>query len=308
MKTFYRKTLLFLLAIFTVILIVFMLADGTSDAYYQRFKSPAQSSLILGTSRAAQAIQPAILHEVLIRKNISNKFFNYAFTNENSPYGPAYFRSIQKKLDPKTENGIFIIEVSPWSLCERAENINDSVLFRETDLFLDKLNYVNINPNIFYLLKFYQNQYFQIILNKIEKPIVVLHDDGWLEVNIPFDDKLFAKALNGKVKKFEAENLGFYHFNNIRFNYLIKTITYLQNHGKVFLVRLPVHQEILNIENKSVPDFNSKIIDLSKTLNVSYLDLTTTSEDYKYTDGNHIHKSSSAKVTEKIAEWIIKEY
>lgn len=281
-----------------------MLADGTSDAFYLRFTTPAQSSLILGTSRAAQAIQPKILHKILGKKNITNTFFNYSFTNANSPYGPVYYRSILKKLDPNTKNGIFILAVSPWSISSRASNPNDSVHFREANLFLDNTNYVNLNPNIFYLANSYTSLYYKILKNKITKPDIILHEDGWLEVNVPMDSKSFLDRLSRKVETYETENLPFFKYSNTRFNYLSKTITYLQKHGKVFIVRLPIHQKILDIENKSMPDFNSKIIGLSIKHNVAYLNLTTSGKDYKFTDGNHIYKTSGAIITAEIAEWI----
>ena len=82
-------------------------------------------------------------------------------------------------------------------------------------------------------------------------------------------------------------------------------IELLNQHGQVYLVRLPVCSEILAIENQMLPSFDKKIADI-KDLCVGYLDMTSTPAKYIYTDGNHLYKESGKKVSWEIAEWIKK--
>ena len=100
--------------------------------FYVRFTSPTQHNLIIGTSRAAQGIQPTVLNEIIPNKS----FFNYAFTAAQSPFGPVYLKSIQKKIDTTTKNGIFIVTVDPWSISSKSKDPNDSSKFRENNLAL----------------------------------------------------------------------------------------------------------------------------------------------------------------------------
>ena len=72
---------------------VFSLADGSTDAFYVKFTTPKQKALIIGSSRAAQGLQPAVINLVLENTHI----YNYAFSRVHTPYGPAYFNSIKKK-------------------------------------------------------------------------------------------------------------------------------------------------------------------------------------------------------------------
>jgi hypothetical protein len=87
--------------------------------------------------------------------------------------------------------------------------------------------------------------------------------------------------------------------------YLKKTINFLKNHGKVILVRLPVHKEIFKIEQKYMPSFNDKITELSPIVD-SYYDMTIDNNNYIYTDGNHLYKESSKIVSKKISDFILK--
>ena len=94
-----------------------------------------------------------------------------------------------------------------------------------------------------------------------------------------------------------------YKYSEVRLEYLNNTIDYLKQYGNVYLVRLPIHPEMMAIENELMPDFENKI-SLTKTNCSSYLDLTPFNADYAYTDGNHIHKNSGKLVSQKIADWI----
>lgn len=95
MKRFLVHTCLFLFILLASFFMVFSMADGTTDAFYNKFSSPKQASLIVGGSRVAQGIQPNIIDSVYG----SNNIYNYGFTISGTPYGEAYYKSISRKLD-----------------------------------------------------------------------------------------------------------------------------------------------------------------------------------------------------------------
>ena len=84
MNKFLLHTIAFLLLCIISLYLLFSFANEQNDPFYIRFTTPEQSSLILGTSRAAQGILPAVLNEKLSR----NDFFSYSFSGNISPYGP----------------------------------------------------------------------------------------------------------------------------------------------------------------------------------------------------------------------------
>ena len=130
MKHFIKKTILFLLVPFLLLVLSFFVADGTTDEFYIRFTTPEQNSMIVGTSRAAQDILPAVIDSVLNNNHLAGASFNYAFTVAHSPYGPAYYESIKKKLNKNSKEGKFIVAVDPWSLSLKEEKSNDRNSFQ----------------------------------------------------------------------------------------------------------------------------------------------------------------------------------
>ena len=111
------------------------------------------------------------------------------------------------------------------------------------------------------------------------------------------------KRIQQKVKTYRTEYLPKTNFSQVRLDYLVQTIKYFKNYGKVYLVRIPVHSSMMSIENEMMPNFNS-VIKEAITLSDDYLDLTIYNDEYLYTDGNHLYKSSGKEVSENIANWI----
>ncbi len=296
MKKFVFQTVTFCLLVSLAFLLLLSNADGKTDAFYKRFTSPKQESLILGTSRAAQGVRPDVF-----KKHLDKDIYNYSFTVSNSPYGPAYFNSVKKKLNENSTNGVFILTVDPWSICSDTKDPNDSTNFRENNSFVGKTTFVNMNPNFEYLLENLAGQY-HTVLNKMDGPML-LHDDGWLEVTIKMDSASVSKRLKSKLDTYRNDNLPKYKFSSVRLQYLKQTIQLLKPHGNVYLVRLPIHPEIYKIEQELMPQFDSIISDISPATN-GYLNLTTRNSEFQYTDGNHVWKESAAEVSQIIAKWI----
>lgn len=304
MKKFLIQVYLFSALLFLGMLAVFFLADGRSDPYYLRFTSQQQASLIIGTSRAAQGLQPTVLNQI-IYGNTGKQFYNYSFTLLDSPFGPAYYESIKKKLDSGTGDGHFIISVDPWSISSKTENPNDTSGFKENKSFIAKTAFVNINPNIPYLLQSYNEPFINILLKRKKETALHLHEDGWLEVNLPLDTVALAKNGATKLAFYRKNYLPVYKFSGIRLQYLIKTIDLLQQHGKVYLVRLPVHKSMFDLENELMPDFDTKMDSLSKNENVPYLNFRQLKNKYLYVDGHHLYKTSGKEVSALMAGWIL---
>ena len=303
MKRFLIQVVLFSAFLLMGMLTVFFMANGKSDAYYVRFTTPHQSSLILGTSRAAQGLQPVVFDEI-IYKNKAKQFFNYSFSLIDSPYGPAYYESIKRKLDPGTRDGIFIVTVDPWSISDTAADLNNADYFIENKSFISKTKYVNHNPNLFYLVKSYNEPYINIIRKWNTTTALNLHKDGWLQVDAPMDSVQVAKSLAAKIAFYRKNYLPAYKFSELRLNYLGKTIEYLQQHGKVYLVRLPVHKMMFTIENELMPDFDDKINAIARDENIPYLNFSLIENEYQYVDGNHLYKTSGKQVSGIVAAWI----
>jgi len=298
MKKFLNHITIYTSLYIILILFILLQADGYTDPFYIRFTTPKQNSFVLGTSRAAQGIQPMVLNKILNRDDI----FNYSFTIAHSPYGPMYFNSIIRKFDNKTADGIFIITVDPWSICSKTNNPNDTTIFRELENPILNARYVDLNPNITYLLENYSQSFLSIL--KRSDNSMFLHNDGWLEVNINMDSISVAKRTKRKIRSYKINELPVFSYSEKRFEYLIKTIDYLQKYGEVYLCRLPIHPSMMDIERSLMPEFNLKMKNISNKFGIEYFDLTYLNQELYYTDGNHLSKESGAKVSKIIANEI----
>lgn len=294
MKKFVLHTSLFILCVAASIRIIFSFADGSSDEFYLKLTTPKQGNLILGTSKAAQDLQPKVLENVL-----DKKFYNYSFSLLASPYGKTYLTSIKNKLDRSTKNNIFILTIDPWSICSLTQNPNDSSYFRENESFLYSVKNVNTSPNFNYLIHHFQGSYYKLLFNNSP---AFLHNDGWLEVKLNADNKEVERRTEFTVENYR-EKLASYKYSDVRFEYFIKTINYLSTYGKVYLVRLPVHPELMKIENSLMPNFDAVI---HKAIEVSdgYIDFSASNSEYKYTDGVHLNKESGEKLSAALGYWI----
>jgi len=299
MRRFLIQVCVFSLLPLTVCLVALSRLSGYTDPFYLRFTTPKQHSLIIGTSRAAQGLQPVVTNNILHRHDM----FNYAFTIAHSPFGETYFKSIKSKLAPGTKDGIYIVAVDPWSISNTSKDPDDADNFAEQDFALGKMSFVNMNPNIFYIFCCYDKPLITLV-KKNKDFSTFLHKDGWLEVTVPMDSVTVSTRLREKIFDYQTNYLPKFKFSNIRWQYLIKTISFLQMHGKVYLVRLPVHDEIYRIEAQLMKGFDDKMNTLAKELNVPYKNVALHGKAYEYTDGNHLTPASGKKVSAEVAEWI----
>jgi hypothetical protein len=296
MRLFLLKIILFPALVISSFLLILSNSDGYTDPFCLRFTTPQQKNLILGNSRAAQGVVPSIFDE-----DLGVNMYNYSFTPSHSPYGPVYFRSILKKLDTSGKNGLFIITVDPWSISSISKDPNDANKFRENELSLAKTTVVNVSPNFQYLIHRFSGSYFKLLLS--QKSSSFLHNDGWLEISVKMDSSSIIERTQNKIKSYRNDLLPNYKKSSLRIDYLEQIIIRLKKQGKVFLVRLPVHEKMLAIENDFMPEFNNIMLPLSKKTN-GYFDMTSLTNKYTFTDGNHLYKESGKKVTEDIIMWI----
>ncbi|HRP54768.1 hypothetical protein [Agriterribacter sp.] len=313
-KKFIKKTLLFLLLPALLLVSALFVADGRTDPYYIRFATPKQNSMIVGSSRAAQGILPSTIDSILNKGGYYTTMFNYAFTINQSPYGPTYYESIKKKLNENAKNGIFIVTADPWTLYLEEEKENNKIIFPEDNLSLGKITCVDCNPNFDYLLHSYSSPLLMIWMNKLlrilhleGKESLYLHNNGWLEVTVGMDSAEVQRRIKKKIKDLEDKYPPPSDFNlsSERLYYLNKIIGFFRKHGEVFLVRIPVHEKIKELENKVCPQFDSLMNDIATKNHIDYLNFTSDTTTYEFTDGNHIYKDSGHKLSEKIGEFIL---
>lgn len=293
MKKFYLDILIVISASLLTVFAFALVLDyyGWSDYGYKRFTSAGSKSMILGTSRAAQSIQPSILNKEFEDSDFEIPFYNFSFTRSESPYGEVYFKAIKKKLDRNTTNALFILSVDPWSLSETNEVPNGLLI--EQGTALDKI-WLYTKPNLQYLIYF------------APKPIVFetnmqLHDDGWLEVTVPMDSASVTERIKSKMQEYTDVIL---KRSENRIQWLVKTIEFLKRHGTVVLCRIPAHPFFISQEDLSWPSFDDEMKSLSRKNGVNYISFMNRIDDYKTVDGNHLYKKDGLRFTKDLSDSI----
>lgn len=285
-----------LLALITLVLtpVILQFNSGSVDPFYTRLTTERAPSLIIGTSRAAQGLLPQTF------KDIAPQMQNFSFTLLHSPFGPAYLELIKDKLDEGVNEGLFIIAVDPWALSSLDKKKEAGLEnLRENRTFVPKIHSVNVNPNLEYIFRYYDKPFYHSLKASLTS-VSVLHRDGWLEISVPVDSATVQKNIQEKIKdyhKYAANGA----IEPIRIRALMETITFLDKHGEVYLVRLPVAKEMASIENEYVPDFDRMMYYLADTHNVQYLNYFDESGEYLTTDGNHLYKQAARALSKKVA-------
>ncbi|NNE16644.1 MAG: hypothetical protein HKN51_16800 [Saprospiraceae bacterium] len=303
MKQFIIKIGAFSLLILLSILGVFCLADGSTDAMYLRFTTPSQKSLIIGASRGAQGIHPKEVNRILNRDDL----YNYAFQGPNSPYGEIYLESIKRKLDTSTKHGLFILDVSPWTLGLRKNSETGEEYLSEEDGFIDNTNFVSLNPNIEYLIESLDKRYSDIIRNRIKKGknlTYLIEDDGWLHVTLKPDQKSREYRTNKKIERYTKKLEDYHGVSEYRKESLVKTIQFLKQYGQVYLVRMPVIERMLAVENQLMPNFDAMMQEISEQNTALFINMMPDRDSYSFTDGNHLDKISGTQFSKDLANKI----
>jgi hypothetical protein len=289
------------------------LRRGYVDAFYARFAAPPASSLVLGTSRAAQAIRPAVL-AARLGARYEGPWLNYAFTLAESPYGPGYLSSIERKLAPGTQHGLFVLAVDPWSLSlpKGVDNgylplsaIGDwskNVAFPERKSMVSQLASVSQSPNLDYLAHYLHKPFYQLLLDTDTARVIErLHPDGWLEIALPpptANPALLARRTAEKLTTYRALAASS-QLAAARLASLNELITLLKPHGRVVLMRLPTGPEMATLEHQYQPNFDAQMTQLATRHAVPYLNYLGL--DYPTNDGNHITRGAAGQFSQRLA-------
>jgi hypothetical protein len=312
MKNFLLKTGLYfglLLAMIGLFLTLIYLRPELVDHFYRRFTTPKGKSLILGTSRSAQGIKPSVINKRITKNN--NEIINHSFAFGPSSFGPNYLREIKQKVDPDVTNGLFIISVDPWSLTKDIDNMEDDTAryfeIRQK-LFVGNLKSSSSNPNFEYLKNYWSNR-FSIFENLFKswinyKRLIVLHEDGWLELNMPLEMEAINKRIVNSTAEYAEMKL---IISGTRMKYLSEMVQFLNNKGTVVLVRMPVSKPMAELEAVRFPEFSDSIQAIANANNVHFFDFIELSGQFQTVDTHHLYKEEAERFCNLLCDALIEK-
>jgi hypothetical protein len=275
--------------------------DERFDPFYLKLAGPPRTALILGTSRASQGIDPAVLDST-VAGGYQGPFHNFAFTTMHSPFGPAYLHAIRRKLDPNTTRGLFVVTVDPWSLSLPADHPPAPVHeFPEDDSFLNTLTRINGDLRLEYFIRSYNYGWGSLLAGPLHRTdLSEVRENGLLIVTAPLDSAIMAKRTRQKTEEYRVFAEGGKRHSPEREAYLLETCTTLMGHGRVALVRMPIHPAIRELEDRFRPDFSRDMQELASKLGIPWLDHSSAGDSLAFTDGNHLTYGSAQSYSRQL--------
>jgi hypothetical protein len=283
MRKFVVNILLMVLAVCLAYLIIFCLIPaGKIGDVYPRVITPRQHSLVIGTSRAAQGIDPDILNERLREVYPAGDLYNFAFHIDETTYNEIYFSAIMKKLTADRGHGLFILSVDPWAFKR------DNQILGEVDL-----HSVSVNPNLEYLVRFFNRTW----ISPLPTHVYVNSSGRSVVTGVKRNPSMIASKLQTY-----REMALHYAYDEASERVFVRLIDSLKSRGDVYAVRMPVAPEMVALEDSVMPDFSTRISELVQSHGAVYLDFIR--ESFDTNDGNHLTKEEGDRFSELLAERI----
>lgn len=286
MKRFVLKLSLYCMVVITPYFWLQHTLMQQHDPFYWKATRQADH-LVIGGSRALKGVFPHIISEEL---QLEGEMLNFAFTGVLSPYGDKYFKAIKRKLKPAGKAGVFILSVSPGSVMD----FTDASEARESNFRFYKLWGMNQDPNIEYVLRHPRKGSALLVEYLSEEKeaknnVNRVYRDGSNGTYLP---ESFKPKSRGVVMRYDMEK------SPDREARLEALVNYLNERGRVFLVRIPVSRKTLREEESIYPFFDEKMKDLCNQKKdvwyFNYNDITERSP-YRFSDGNQHLEGKSAE-------------
>lgn len=302
LKIFIAKiSILTILLISTYFIAVRKVTQGPVDHYYSKFTYKS-GSIIIGLSRTIFGVAPSVIEREF--NNINKPVLNFGFDRARSPFGETLLNSIKHKIDTSSKNGLYIISVSPASFFITNSKNENAIINMEKGM--DKMTQFNSNPNYEYIRKYYEEPLYKGLYDgKIS--LKKAHKDGWVEFKSNLGGNYSVSEKQIKYWK-EETLLGYKQVaeNQVKSEYRIKKfnelISFLKKFGSVIIVRLPLDNDFIILENSFWKTFDIDIDIITKKHNIPYFNYSTSDKKYDTFDGSHLFGYSAKEFTKDLCD------
>ncbi len=258
---------------------------GKIGDVYPRVTTPRQHSLVIGTSRAAQGIDPDILNDRLRDRYPAADLYNFAFHIDETTYNEIYFSAIMKKLTDDRTHGLFILSVDPWAFKR------DNEILGELDL-----RSVSARPNVEYLVRFFNRTW----ISPLPTHVCINASGRSVVTGIKRSPALITQKLTTY-----REMASHYAYSQESERVFVRLVDSLRTRGDVYAVRMPVAREMAALEDSLMPAFSQRMDSVTRAHGAVFLDFIR--ETYETNDGNHLTKEEGDRFSEALAERILNE-
>ena len=172
---------------------------------------------------------------------------------------------------------------------------------------LARMHTVAMRPNLEYLFTVYDAPILTVLLPSAQqRSDMVLQENGWLEVRIDMEPRKVASRAEQKLKEYHNDAVGS-RLSPFRMAYLHAMIDSLAHFGTPLLVRLPVADEMLALEDATTPHFDAVMESTARSKGIRYLNLLRTPRNWSYTDGHHLAADEARTASTLIANALLED-
>lgn len=277
----------------------------------KRLKPIKCNSMIFGTSRSAQGVNPAILQELAPQ---AGDWLNFSFNLSVSPWNEAYADAIIQKVDcsiDPSESGHFLIFVDPWVLDENCGRAAKSWLSADWLEICDVnlLSYAINNTNPLDVIGFGSGaDFLSVFCSSIPRQLLALlpeqdfvvsrgvQPNGWLPNPGSLSPQEKQQAIEEKISYFKQTKTPATTWpgesNSHQLSRLIRHLKGRFPESQIKLIRPPVSNEMLLLEQEWFPEMNKWVDRFALQHNLEFVDFNQAWKEKKNLDFNDAHHLS----------------
>ena len=263
-----------------------------SDPYAVKMLHGPYHSMIIGDSRAVK-LDATMIQDELGDRIGEGTISNFAFNLEVSPFGPLYVDQILSRSIDQDTNSIFIISIDPWMFAADTAWPDDATHFREAGSFME-FDASGPFPELRYFLAHVDAPFYTALLSKPPTSN---------ESTRP-DSAFIAHHTNSKLRFYEHRYLHSTAISGTRYASFERLLSALDRIGQVYIIRLPVPQVMLDMEQRYAPDLFNRVQRTAQERGIDLIDLTPYRMDYLCVDGVHLFRPDAERVSELLGQVI----
>lgn len=309
---------------FTVWIAPFLLNENADTNGLNRLKPIRCNSMIFGTSRSAQGVNPAILKGRLAE---SGDWYNFSFNLSSSPWNKAYTRAILSKIQCSISedfSGHFLLFVDPWSMDGQTGKGENSFMheawFNPCSIGYSKLQFILHTTNPLSAIGGGEGTDLFAIVGAVPRRIRTwlesadvrasgVQENGWLPNSKRKTAARVEKDITSKVAFYRKnKHRGDHwpgHSNEEALIFLIEAIKDMDESAKITLVRPPVTNAMHALEQKRFPEINDWMQTFSLAHGIQKIDANEQWDDRsdeQFNDAHHLHVKGANKFSSFLAD------
>lgn len=282
------------------------------------------NSMIFGTSRSAQGVNPAVLEQCAPH---TGKWFNFSFTLGTSPWNEAYADAVIEKIDCSIQQDkppTFLLFVDPWMLDENIGK-GEGTWFDEPWSFVcdtSPFDYAIYKANPLDVISFGSgSDLLSVFASSIPRQIATairrhqpssstngLQPNGWLPNNAFKTEDQISQAIEKKVDQYRTERIGTKWpctTNTESVTKVIKHISSSFDRADLILIRPPVSNKMYQLEQNRFPKANDFFMMLAQKNGVQFIDPNeqwSEKHDLLFNDGHHMNVTGAVEFSKFLGE------